>query len=728
MIYMDRQESLLIERVAGTRRPRTGSCRKPRSKPHPFVGTVCADTLSPLASSPSSGSSYGKVVQQEDGQYPLRSLGGLLGQQDRLTESISSIANGLQSEIGGQGLKCLKPCSNSSMMGDGESKVEWKIFQRRHKRREDSSHTVGLNGSNRQDMEVSNDVLGKGVSMEGTMYDGSPEHANTNNFEEACEDKLSSQKSSKDLAYHPSSKHLGRFAKEDYSVGDKCQVAPSVQSRKERGRAFAKAWEVQDRVNDSYADHVYKGSISTYQDKRGKMVNQKGREQHAMASGKRGSHLCGTMGSGSKGGGKKVHGMHSIHSHERISTVDRPPTMHKLKVGGTNVTHLKGSVQSDNLRHNNQGGRKLSEGVGSLKKPSSATDSRKWRQRLILQDDSDEEVSDFSIVSREETLEKDTSVQNGEGNAEHEDETNEEMDCRVLDSGTSKRAEAIENNTRPLPAVRKSSRVPKKRILDGDDIELEPKRRRRKKNEMESADDQCWAEEGEGNSVAGELEVASASEFPPRRKRQFKKKDELHTPELDGKKDIPLTARQRALKSSKEGGDSESRASVIEFPEGITPLLHKKQKENLTEAEQAIKKEEAARKRRQQLEKNVKEIQAVAIQKILGQDSTRKKREEKLQKQRQEIEQEKHAAAMMPAFNSIRWVMGPSGNVVSFSQDLELPSIFSGPCSYPKERERCAAPACNNVYKYRDSKTLLPLCSLPCYKAVKNLPSMASAF
>jgi hypothetical protein len=38
---------------------------------------------------------------------------------------------------------------------------------------------------------------------------------------------------------------------------------------------------------------------------------------------------------------------------------------------------------------------------------------------------------------------------------------------------------------------------------------------------------------------------------------------------------------------------------------------------------------------------------------------------------------------MMLASNSVRWVMGPSGTVVSFSENTGLPSIFnSGPCRF----------------------------------------------
>jgi hypothetical protein len=46
--------------------------------------------------------------------------------------------------------------------------------------------------------------------------------------------------------------------------------------------------------------------------------------------------------------------------------------------------------------------------------------------------------------------------------------------------------------------------------------------------------------------------------------------------------------------------------------------------------------------------------------------------------------QEKAARAEELARNSIRWVMGPTGTVVSFPDSVGLPSIFnSKPCRYP---------------------------------------------
>ncbi|KAH7331156.1 hypothetical protein KP509_20G017600 [Ceratopteris richardii] len=278
--------------------------------------------------------------------------------------------------------------------------------------------------------------------------------------------------------------------------------------------------------------------------------------------------------------------------------------------------------------------------------------------------------------------------------------------------------------------VRKSSRVPKKRILDGN--EEAPLKRQRKKLETQLPEEE-FSDPAVLGEPANEHCEKEASELVHDNQclNRFCEKERLKSNKITGhfqdeKKTLPLTARQRALKISKEGGDPE--ANCTSFSDASQPVSSKRQKEYLTDAEQAIKKEEAARRRKQQIEKNAKEIQAVAIQKILGQESSRKKREEKQQKQRQEIEKEKQAAAMAPAVNSIRWVMGPSGNMVSFSRDVELPKIFSGPCSYPREREKCAGPSCNNVYRYRDSKTRLPLCSLQCYKAVQGLPSTGPAF
>lgn len=194
------------------------------------------------------------------------------------------------------------------------------------------------------------------------------------------------------------------------------------------------------------------------------------------------------------------------------------------------------------------------------------------------------------------------------------------------------------------------------------------------------------------------------------------------------KKQLAVTTRQRAIQTGKNiscGAGS----SAIEFPLGLPPAPPKKQKEKLSEVEQQLKKAEAAQKRRMQAEKAARESQAEAIRKILSQDSSRKKREDKLKKRQDKLAQERSGTATALSSNSIRWVMGPSGTVVTFPNEIGLPSIFEPKtCSYPPAREKCAGPSCMNTYKYRDSKSKLPLCSLQCYKALHEKIQPLSAW
>ncbi|KAE8721025.1 transcriptional regulator ATRX-like protein isoform X5 [Hibiscus syriacus] len=186
----------------------------------------------------------------------------------------------------------------------------------------------------------------------------------------------------------------------------------------------------------------------------------------------------------------------------------------------------------------------------------------------------------------------------------------------------------------------------------------------------------------------------------------------------DYKKEMIFTTRQRALQAGKDVSSSVG-VSPVEFPNGLRPAPPKKQKEELSEVEQQLKKAEAAQRRRVQVEKAARESEAEAIRKILGQDSSRKKREEKIKKRQEEMAQEKATNSMIVASDSVRWLMGPSGTIVIFPNEVGLPSIFDPkPCGYPPPREKCAIPSCTNPYKYRDSKSKLPLCSLECYKAM----------
>ncbi|KAJ8565831.1 hypothetical protein K7X08_008407 [Anisodus acutangulus] len=208
------------------------------------------------------------------------------------------------------------------------------------------------------------------------------------------------------------------------------------------------------------------------------------------------------------------------------------------------------------------------------------------------------------------------------------------------------------------------------------------------------------------------------SDGEPEGIKKQKQRKESSNSSIEGTRgEMTLTTRQRALLSSKDS--SASSVSHIEFPNGLPQAPPRKQKEKLTDVEQQLKKAEAAQKRRMQNEKAAHESEAEAIRKILGQDSNRKKREDKIKKRQEELAQEKVATEQMLAKSTVRVVMGPTGTVVTFPEDMGLPHIFnSKPSSYPPPREKCAGPSCVNPYKYRDSKTKLPLCSLQCYKAI----------
>lgn len=201
---------------------------------------------------------------------------------------------------------------------------------------------------------------------------------------------------------------------------------------------------------------------------------------------------------------------------------------------------------------------------------------------------------------------------------------------------------------------------------------------------------------------------------------EHKNKKQQKTPinVAEHSKEGAITTRRRAILTGRENSPGLG-ARSIQFPDGLPPAPPRKPKEQLSEMEQQLKRAEAAQRRKIQNEKAARESEAEAIRKILGQESSRKRREEKIKKRQEELAQERNANYATVAPNAVRWVMGPSGTVVTFPDELGLPSIFEPKsCSYPPPREKCAGPSCTNVYKYRDSKSKLPLCSLQCYKAL----------
>ncbi|KAL6990066.1 hypothetical protein U1Q18_015815 [Sarracenia purpurea var. burkii] len=213
-------------------------------------------------------------------------------------------------------------------------------------------------------------------------------------------------------------------------------------------------------------------------------------------------------------------------------------------------------------------------------------------------------------------------------------------------------------------------------------------------------------------------EEETTSDDEPKVKRETLKKESV---DLFGEEKKEMTSKwtNRATKDDLSGTD----VTFIGLPTSSLPAPCKKQKDKPSEMEQQLKKAEAAQRRRLQSEKAAMKAQSEAIRKILGQDSARKKREEKIKKQRDDVIQERAANSMTLSPSTVRWVIGPTGTIVTFSEDIGLPSIFNSvDCSYPRPREKCAGPNCKNSYKYRDSQSNLPLCSLLCYRAMRLQP------
>ncbi|CAI9761500.1 unnamed protein product [Fraxinus pennsylvanica] len=402
----------------------------------------------------------------------------------------------------------------------------------------------------------------------------------------------------------------------------------------------------------------------------------------------------------------------------------------KLKVGGVTRT-----IQTNS---NSNG----ASGSASSAKTNQSSDSRQ-RQKLILQEHSDEYHSPAQ--------DKKSGIQGipWKGFSKGGFGLGKEDKGRMLAKS------AFEKQGDKSDPVRKSKRMPRTRVLDEEfdeddqddeiryleklktakiagykDTNTESTRKQRKDGKLENI-------EGTGKSGRDfketkpddmdyeEEELLSDGEHEGKKKKK-QKKDLLDLP-VENKREMALTTRQRALLS--KDTPSASGASQIEFPNGLPPAPSRKQKEKLSEMEQQLKKAEIAQRRKMQNEKAARESEAEAIRKILGQDSSRKKREDKVKKRLEELAQEKVASAHMLASSTIRWVMGPTGTTVTFPQDMGFPKIFESKlCSYPPPREKCAGPSCTNPYKYRDSKSKLPLCSLQCYKAIHEKMQVENAF
>uniref|UniRef100_A0A7I4CEL4 INO80 complex subunit B-like conserved region domain-containing protein n=1 Tax=Physcomitrium patens TaxID=3218 RepID=A0A7I4CEL4_PHYPA len=317
----------------------------------------------------------------------------------------------------------------------------------------------------------------------------------------------------------------------------------------------------------------------------------------------------------------------------------------KLKVGG--ITH---TIVSDSAKKaDGTAASSAANFVHKSRESEPAGANRRRRQRLILQDQSDDDEEFYlpppkaprktenhnpGFVGQTEQTTPNGDKVNSASKSEH-------PKTIALGSGSS------------LQGVRKSSRVPKRRVMDGDEEDVDMQRPSASSKGGRFVEDEVEKESGDaeeessedvgkpvdedsgGGLVGDDDDEDEEDETEPVKPEKLQQS--RPTKEVVGS-GMALTARQRAMQTSKDA-DRESAPSLIEYPEGLTNPLSRKGKINLSEAERQVKRVEAAHRRKQQVEKTARDIQATAIQRILGQDSTRKRRENRLEKQRQDIQQ-----------------------------------------------------------------------------------------
>ena len=155
-----------------------------------------------------------------------------------------------------------------------------------------------------------------------------------------------------------------------------------------------------------------------------------------------------------------------------------------------------------------------------------------------------------------------------------------------------------------------------------------------------------------------------------------------------------LTARQRAI-----AGIAES--ELLELP------YYDKPKE-LTE-EMRAKKAEVALQRRLHNQRQQEINKQETIKRLLTRQTHVKKKEGDIKLSRYN-----------PNLSYVSYISNREGTTLTYPQSLHI-DLASRVAACPhRDMPVCAVPSCSAPSKYRDSGTLLPSCSLPCYKILKN--------
>jgi hypothetical protein len=150
----------------------------------------------------------------------------------------------------------------------------------------------------------------------------------------------------------------------------------------------------------------------------------------------------------------------------------------------------------------------------------------------------------------------------------HSDSTvKEDIRSKSLDGGIFRRIDTT-NGSPPLQPVRKSSRIPKKYVPEDEYVEDEedyeaPQSKRKLKSERGLEELYQDDDDDKGPPSSNEDSESSDSEIDDVKRRKGDSPSSI----VDSKKEVPLTARQRAVQFSRTV--PEARESLIEFPDGL---------------------------------------------------------------------------------------------------------------------------------------------------------------
>jgi len=214
-----------------------------------------------------------------------------------------------------------------------------------------------------------------------------------------------------------------------------------------------------------------------------------------------------------------------------------------------------------------------------------------------------------------------------------------------------------------------------------------------------------YAVESTSNSDSATLNNNSSDEVHPRNSSKPGKRKRIEEDvDLEANENTSssrrLTSRQLAMQVKEKVSSKENLSS--------SPLDKKRK---LTE-EEMVKKAQQAEKRKRQKEEQMVEQKDAILRKFYNAVYSRNEKTGEVNGKEKTKDDSR--------LSDIRYISGTSGEYLSFAPHVTLPNCISQKITVNRVLERCCGPNCKNFRRYYDSKTNRPLCSLLCYKALRE--------